>query len=119
MVFSSNFIFWWGSYNVFKNWGVEYTSLSNTAINFWTGGISTTVFWIFAYPVNVIKQVIMTDSPTPSQKKFPHYMDAAKYIYRERSLNGFTSGFVLSILCSFPANASALAVFEAVLYTLH
>lgn len=119
MVFRTNFIFWWGSYDLIKEWAESNTSLSNTAVNFWAGGLSATVFWIFAYPSDVVKQVIMTDSPIPSEKKFPRYMDAVKYIYREKGLRGFTRGFGPSILRSFPANAAALAVFEAVMHTLH
>lgn len=119
MVFRANFIFWWGSYDIIKEWAEAHTSLSNTAVNFWAGGLSATVFWIFAYPADVVKQVIMTDSPIPSEKKFPRYMDAVRYIYREKGLRGFTRGFGPSILRSFPANAAALAVFEAVMHTLH
>lgn len=118
MVFRTNFIFWWGSYEIFKDYFNERTSMSNTAVNFWAGGLSATVFWIFAYPADVVKQVIMTDSPIPSEKKFPRYMDAVRYIYKEKGLSGFTRGFGPSILRSFPANASALAVFEAVMHLL-
>ncbi|KAM9931992.1 hypothetical protein OXX80_008362, partial [Metschnikowia pulcherrima] len=119
MVFRTNFIFWWGSYELFTNYFMENTNLSKPSINFWAGGLSATVFWIFAYPADVVKQVIMTDSPIRAEKKFPHYMDAVKYIYRERGLAGFTRGFGPSILRSFPANAAALAAFEAVMRILH
>lgn len=119
MVFRTNFIFWWGSYEVFTNYLTDNTKLSKPSINFWAGGLSATVFWIFAYPADVVKQVIMTDSPIRAEKKFPRYMDAVRYIYRERGLAGFTRGFGPSILRSFPANAAALAAFEAVMRFLH
>lgn len=120
MLFRTNFIFWWGSYEVFTNWFTENTSMSRPSINFWAGGLSATVFWIFAYPADVVKQVIMTDSPVKSQKRFPRYIDAVKFIYRERGgLSGFTRGFGPSILRSFPANAAALAAFEATMRVLH
>lgn len=119
MVFRTNFIFWWGSYEIFTDWFTENTKMSKPSINFWAGGLSATVFWIFAYPADVVKQVIMTDSPIKAEKKFPHYMDAVRYIYRERGLAGFTRGFGPSILRSFPANAAALATFEAVLRVMH
>ncbi|WLF80164.1 hypothetical protein PVL30_003939 [Lodderomyces elongisporus] len=115
MMFRTNFIFWWGSYEIFTQWFEEHTKMSKPSINFWSGGLSATVFWIFAYPADVVKQTIMTDSPVPSQKKFPHYMDAVRYIYETRGLRGFTRGFLPSILRSFPANAAALAAFEAVM----
>ncbi|ODV66631.1 mitochondrial carrier [Hyphopichia burtonii NRRL Y-1933] len=119
MIFRTNFIFWWGSYELFTQYFEDNTKLLKPAINFWSGGLSATVFWIFAYPSDVIKQVIMTDSPIKSEKKFPKYSDAVKFIYREKGLAGFTRGFGPSILRSFPANAAALAAFEAVMRVLH
>lgn len=119
MVFRTNFIFWWGSYELFTRWFEENTKLSKPSINFWSGGLSATVFWIFAYPADVVKQVIMTDSPIKLEKRFPRYIDAVRYIYRERGFQGFTRGFGPSILRSFPANAAALAAFEAIMRVLH
>lgn len=119
MIFRTNFIFWWGSYELFNQWFEDNTQLSKPAMNFWSGGLSATVFWIFAYPADVVKQTIMTDSPIRPQKKFPRWKDAVKYIYTERGLRGFTRGFGPSILRSFPANAAALAAFEAVMRFLH
>lgn len=119
MIFRTNFVFWWGSYELFTQWFEKNTQLSKPSINFWSGGLSATVFWIFAYPADVVKQTIMTDSPIRSEKKFPRWIDAVKYIYKERGLAGFTRGFGPSILRSFPANAAALAAFEAVMRFLH
>ncbi|CAI5759323.1 unnamed protein product [Candida verbasci] len=119
IIFRTNFIFWWGSYELFTQYFENKTNLSKPAINFWSGGLSATVFWIFAYPADVVKQTIMTDSPMRSQRKFPHWIDAVKYIYNEKGLRGFTKGFGPSILRSFPANAAALAAFEAVMRYLH
>ncbi|CAK7894030.1 mitochondrial ornithine transporter 1 [[Candida] anglica] len=119
MIFRTNFVFWWGSYELFTQWFEKNTQLSKPSINFWSGGLSASVFWIFAYPADVVKQTIMTDSPIRAEKKFPRWIDAVKYIYRERGLAGFTRGFGPSILRSFPANAAALAAFEAVMRFLH
>lgn len=119
MIFRTNFVFWWGSYEIFTQWFNDNTKLSKPAINFWSGGLSATVFWIFAYPSDVVKQTIMTDSPIRADKKFPRWIDAVKYIYRQNGLSGFTKGFGPSILRSFPANAAALAAFEAVMRFLH
>mmetsp|Transcript_6857 Transcript_6857/g.6793 ORF Transcript_6857/g.6793 Transcript_6857/m.6793 type:complete len:307 (-) Transcript_6857:677-1597(-) len=119
MIFRTNFIFWWGSYELFTQWFEDNTKLSKPAINFWSGGLSATVFWIFAYPADVVKQTIMTDNPIRSEKKFPRWIDAVKYIYNTKGLGGFTRGFGPSILRSFPANAAALAAFEAVMRFLH
>lgn len=113
MIFRTNFIFWWGSYELFTNWFKKHTNLSNVSVNFWSGGLSATVFWTFAYPADVVKQVIMTDNLNNS--KFTNWRSAVTYIYRTRGAAGFFRGFVPSILRSFPANAAALAAFEAAL----
>lgn len=119
MIFRTNFVFWWGSYELLTRWFTAHTKLLQPAINFWCGGLLATVFWVFAYPADVVKQTIMTDSPVRATKKFPRWIDAVTHIYRERGLAGFTRGFGPSILRSFPANAAALAAFEAVMRFLH
>lgn len=119
MIFRTNFVFWWGSYEIFTRWFEDNTKMSTPSINFWSGGLAATVFWVFAYPSDVIKQTIMTDSPIRSQKKFPRWIDAAKYIYNQQGWRGFTRGFGPSILRSFPANAAALAAFEAAMRFMH
>lgn len=111
LIFRTNFIFWWGSYDVLTKWFQQNSLMSPLAINFWVGGLSASIFWLFAYPSDVIKQRIMTDSLT--NPKFNSWLQAAKYVYRENGVKGFFRGFVPSILRSFPANASALAAFEA------
>ncbi|GMM38967.1 hypothetical protein DASC09_063060 [Saccharomycopsis crataegensis] len=117
MVFRSNFVFWWGSYEIFTKWFEDHTNMSKVAINFWSGGLSATVFWTMAYPADVIKQVIMTDSV--ENPKFKSYSQAVKYIYQNRGgVRAFFKGFAPSICRSFPANAAALAAFEAALRVL-
>ncbi|QPG74558.1 hypothetical protein FOA43_001889 [Brettanomyces nanus] len=114
MIFRTSFITWWGSYEIITNWFKENTKMSNTAINFWAGGLSATCFWITAYPADVVKNVIMIDDVR--KPKFNKYSDAVKYIYREKGgLRGFGKGFLPCILRSFPANAAALSAFEAVM----
>lgn len=114
MIFRTNFIVWWGSYEIITNYFTDNTSMNKTAINFWAGGLSATCFWITAYPADVVKNVIMIDSV--DNPRFKKYTDAVKYVYTERGgFRGFTRGFVPSILRSFPANAAALAAFEFIM----
>lgn len=117
MIFRTNFIFWWGSYDIFTKWFEKNTSLPTAAINFWAGGLSATVFWCTSFPSDVIKQQIMTDSIT--KPKYPSYIDAAKAVYQNYGWKGYWRGFLPCILRSFPANAAALATFEAVMRYLH
>ncbi|CAN6668264.1 mitochondrial glycine transporter Ymc1p [Trichomonascus vanleenenianus] len=118
MIFRTNFIFWWGSYDIFTKWFEKnMPAMPTTAVNFWAGGLSATVFWVFAYPADVVKQRIMTDNMHNPQ--YNSWAQAVKGVYRQYGYRGFFKGFVPSILRSFPANAAALAAFEAVMRTLH
>ncbi|ODQ66593.1 mitochondrial carrier [Nadsonia fulvescens var. elongata DSM 6958] len=117
MIFRSNFVFWWGSYEVFTQAFKKHTQLSNPAINFWAGGLSASVFWITAYPSDVVKQYIMTDSVT--SPKYQSWWSACKAVYQTKGWGGYWRGFTPSFIRSFPANAAALAAFEAVLRTFH
>lgn len=113
LIFRTNFITWWGTYEVFTNYMKEKTSLSDFAINFWAGGFSASCFWVTAYPSDVVKSYLLANDKFDGS--FKSWRLATKEIYQTKGWRGFTKGFVPSILRSFPANAAALAAFEAVL----
>ncbi|KAF2207898.1 hypothetical protein CERZMDRAFT_62390 [Cercospora zeae-maydis SCOH1-5] len=118
MIFRTCFFFWWSTYDAFTRQFEKRTSMSTPAINFWAGGLSAQIFWIFSYPSDVVKQRIMTD-PLGEGRKFPRWRDAAAAIYRESGFRGYWRGFVPCFLRAFPANAMALVVFEGVMRTLN
>lgn len=118
LIFRTFFCFWWGSYDAFTRALQAHTSLSAPAINFWAGGLSAQVFWLTAYPSDVVKQRIMTDQLGAGQK-FPRWRDAALAIHREAGWRGYWRGFVPCFLRAFPANAMALMAFEGVMRALH
>lgn len=110
LIFRTNFWAWWGSYDILTKYFQHNTNLSTPAINFWAGGLSASIFWTVAYPSDVVKQQLLTDSVTNPQYK--SVSDAARKVYARGGLKAFFRGFAPSILRSFPANASALAAFE-------
>lgn len=118
ILFRSFFFFQWGSYDVLTHNMKEWTSLSIPAINFWAGGISAQIFWTMSYPADVVKQRLMTDPMGgvlgDGQRRFHWWKDAAIVIYQERGWRGYWRGFVPCVLRAFPANGTALAVFEGV-----
>ncbi|KAK4104134.1 mitochondrial carrier [Parathielavia hyrcaniae] len=122
LLFRSFFFFWWGSYDVFSRWMAQHTSLSAPAINFWAGGLSAQVFWLFSYPSDVVKQRIMTDplggGLGDGVRRFPRWRDAARAVYTESGVMGYWRGFLPCFLRAFPANAMALLVFEAAMRAL-
>ncbi|KAM3419458.1 hypothetical protein BST61_g5384 [Cercospora zeina] len=118
MIFRTSFFFWWSTYDILTRQFEKRTSLSTPAINFWAGGLSAQIFWIFSYPSDIIKQRIMTD-PLGEGRRFPRWRDAAAAIYRESGFRGYWRGFVPCFLRAFPANAMALVAFEGVMRTLN
>lgn len=118
MLFRTSFFFWWGSYDMFTQLLANNTSLSMPSVNFWAGGLSAQVFWLFTYPTDVVKQRIMTDSLGPD-RKFHNWRQAARAVYREGGYKAFWRGFVPTLLRSFPANATALLAFESVMRALN
>ncbi|KAK9478991.1 mitochondrial carrier [Lipomyces japonicus] len=116
MLFRANFFFLWGSYDIMTTWAKANTEFSDAAINFWAGGLSAQIFWTLAYPSDVVKQLIMIDDIR--NPKFSRWIYAARHVYQTRGYKGFFRGFVPSSIRAFPANAAALAMFEAVMRTL-
>jgi solute carrier family 25 carnitine/acylcarnitine transporter 20/29 len=122
LLFRSFFFFWWGSYDVFTRLLSEKTDLSTPAVNFWAGGSSAQVFWLFSYPSDVVKQRIMTDplagGLNDGVRRFPDWKSAAVTVYRENGLRGYWRGFLPCFLRAFPTNAMALVAFEGVMRAL-
>ncbi|KAF2740261.1 mitochondrial carnitine/acylcarnitine carrier protein [Polyplosphaeria fusca] len=117
LVFRSFFCFWWGTYPIYTDLFKTHTNFSTPAVQFWAGGISAMMFWITSYPSDVIKQRVMTD-PLGPQRRFPRWRDAAKAIWKENGWRGYWRGFLPCFLRAFPANAAAVAVWEAVMRQL-
>ena len=122
MIFRSFFFFWWGSYDILSRWFGKNTNLSTPSINFWAGGLSAQVFWLTSYPSDVVKQRIMTDPLggrlNDGQQRYKSWWQAAKAVGVENGWKGYWRGFVPCFLRAFPANATALLAFEAVMRAL-
>ena len=104
MLFRSFFFVWWGTYDIFTEAFKKHTSMSLPAINFWAGGLSAQLFWLSSYPVDCVKQKIMTDE-LGSGQKYRHWHQAATAIYRQARWRGYWRGFLPCFLRAFPANA--------------
>lgn len=122
LLFRTCFFFWWSSYDVLSRWMRENTRMSAPAINFWAGGLSAQVFWLTSYPADLVKQRIMADplggGLGDGQRRFHRWRDAARAVYRESGPAGYWRGFLPCFLRAFPANATALLVFEGVMRSL-
>ena len=122
LFFRSFFFFWWGSYDLITRSLTKSTSLSVPAINFWAGGLSAQIYWLTAYPADVVKQRIMTDplggALNDGERKFYRWRDAAREVMVKDGVKGFWRGFTPCFLRAFPANAMALVAFEGVMRAL-
>lgn len=120
--FRSFFFFWWGSYDVLTRYLSTSTNLSTPSVNFWAGGLSAQIYWLTAYPADVVKQRIMTDplggGLNDGTRKYGRWKDAAKDIMVRDGVRGYWRGFVPCILRAFPANAMALVAYEGVIRAL-
>lgn len=113
MLFRTNFLFLWGSYDILTKFFKKTTSLHEFSINFLSGGLASSVFWCFAYPMDAVKQKIMMDD-FRAPRRYPTWRATARQIYAQAGIAGFYRGFTAALVRSFPANASGIAVFEFV-----
>ncbi|OBZ87294.1 Mitochondrial substrate carrier family protein L [Choanephora cucurbitarum] len=116
MLFRSWFFLFWSSYEVFSR-ELRKRKLSDGTVSFVAGGLSATIFWIGAFPTDVVKNRYMTQ-PDVHPKKFPTPTAIARYVYRTEGMVGFYRGFLPSFLRAFPTNASAVFMFEFVMRAL-
>lgn len=119
IIFRGLFFVWWGSYDMLSRWMRQKTNMSAPAITFWAGGLSSQVFWLTSYPSDLVKQRIMTDplggGLGDGVRRFPRWRNAAAAVWKESGWRGYWRGFLPCFLRAFPANATALLVFEGVM----
>jgi len=76
------------------------------------GALAGYGYWIFGYPVDLIKTKIQTDSFTnPQYKSIVHCISET---YRQGGVGGFFKGFTPCMLRAGPVNAGCFLVYENV-----
>lgn len=106
----------------------EFTKLKGTKYEvspgfatFMSGGLAAECFWLTALPFDNIKNLMMSD--TPGKLQYPTMRSAITHIWNRagtdvsnlRKMRNFYAGFVPAAIRSFPTNAAALFVYEAVM----
>nr|CDI56014.1 mitochondrial carrier protein [Melanopsichium pennsylvanicum 4]SNX86633.1 related to YMC2 \ len=122
LLFRSSFAAMFGSYEyfqkLFSSWKGTSWQLSPGTITLLSGGLSAEVFWLTAFPADVIKNRMMTDNIT--NPKYNNIKSAwlsawnsrgnhVKWWFKVRSVY---TGFLPCLLRAFPTNAAALFAFE-------
>ncbi|EST08349.1 Mitochondrial substrate/solute carrier [Kalmanozyma brasiliensis GHG001] len=122
LLFRSSFAAMFGSYEYFQcqlsSWKGTSWELSPGAITFISGGLGAEVFWLTAFPADVIKNRMMADNiREPKYKDIKSAWLSAwnargKDTVWWRKVRGVYTGFLPCLLRAFPTNAAALFAFE-------
>ncbi|PKI85201.1 hypothetical protein MVES1_001093 [Malassezia vespertilionis] len=108
---------------------------SPASVTFLSGGLAAEVYWVTAYPADVVKNRMMADALANPRygSGFRGTFRAAKELWapadqnpKEKGVLGLAlrtrriyTGFLTCALRAFPTNASALLAFETVMYLMH
>ncbi|KAK9488291.1 mitochondrial carrier domain-containing protein [Lipomyces starkeyi] len=76
------------------------------------GGCAGYGVWLSAYPFDVIKSKMQTDSIDATKRQFNSTIDCARKTLQASGVKGFFRGFVPTILRAAPVNASTFYAFE-------
>ena len=76
------------------------------------GGSGGVAYWVLAYPGDIIKSAMQTDSIYPAQRKYRSVPQTASLLWAEGGAARFTAGIVPCLLRSFPANAAGFLCYE-------
>lgn len=112
-----------GSFEVLKKQAAEYQGIEtkdlSAAVIMGAGGLGGVFYWLAIYPVDVIKSAMMTDSITPSERKYPTMMTAAQKLWAEGGVKRFYKGFSPCLMRAVPANATMLFTVDKVTQMLN
>ena len=78
------------------------------------GGCGGMAYWLFTYPLDVIKSAMQTDRIDPTQRRFRSVWDTARQLYAEGGVRRFTRGLSPCLARAVPANATLFLVVEQV-----
>lgn len=76
------------------------------------GGSGGVAYWVLAYPLDIIKSAMQTDSIYPAQRKYRSLPQTAARLWAEGGVARYTAGIVPCLLRSFPANAAGFLCYE-------
>ncbi|PWY99038.1 mitochondrial carrier [Testicularia cyperi] len=122
LLFRSSFAAMFGSYEYFQqtfsSWKGTSWEMSPGTITFMSGGLAAEIFWLTAFPADVIKNRMMADSLR--SPKYPTIRSAFLSVWNSAGTNAplptrirvYYTGFLPCLLRAFPTNAAALFAFE-------
>ncbi|CBQ69955.1 conserved hypothetical protein [Sporisorium reilianum SRZ2] len=123
LLFRSSFAAMFGSYEYFQRL-LSSSSLSPATVTFISGGLAAEVFWLTAFPADVIKNRMMADNI--ANPKYTNIRAAwlsawnarGKDVAWWKKVRGVYTGFLPCLLRAFPTNAAALFAFESAMHLM-
>lgn len=123
LLFRSSFAAMFGSYEYFQRLLRDF-DLSPASVTFISGGLAAEVFWLTAFPADVIKNRMMADNI--ANPKYGSIRAAwlsawnarGKDVVWWRKVRGVYTGFLPCLLRAFPTNAAALFAFETAMHLM-
>ncbi|KAK9465866.1 mitochondrial carrier domain-containing protein [Lipomyces arxii] len=110
------------TYEYLVNRDMRTNSIARTEIPSWRlciyGGCAGYSVWMSAYPFDVVKSKMQTDSIDPAKRRYVSMADGFKQTFREFGLKGFFRGFGPTMLRAAPVNASTFCAFEFAMRTM-
>ncbi len=68
--------------------------------------------WLTAYPADIIKSKLQTDSLNPAQRRYKGTLDCVKQTFKADGVKGFFRGLLPTLVRSPFANAATFVAFE-------
>ena len=75
---------------------------------FAAGGTAGFMYWVFFYPLDVIKSAMQTDALVPSERKYRGIAHTTSSLWTEGGVSRFYKGVTPCLLRAVPANAIML-----------
>mmetsp|Transcript_28724 Transcript_28724/g.50540 ORF Transcript_28724/g.50540 Transcript_28724/m.50540 type:complete len:119 (+) Transcript_28724:182-538(+) len=92
--------------------GPEGLGIPNAMTSFLAGGIAGTIFWTIAFPIEAVKNRLMTQPL--DEVRYSGFMHCLKDTVRRQGVSGLYSGFSPAMLRTFPASGATFLAYELV-----
>ena len=90
---------------------IDRTQLPNSYAMF-AGAMAGYGLWLTAYPFDIVKSRLQTDSLDPNNRRYKGMLDCATQIWNENGPRGFFRGLIPTLVRSPFANAATFVAFE-------
>jgi solute carrier family 25 carnitine/acylcarnitine transporter 20/29 len=113
-LFRLNFWGYWFTYEYCARKFRASSWIPTSSVPFWAAGCASQSFWLMAYPMDVVKNRMMSQ-PDVFPRLYPSVASTIRSVWKEAGWRGFWRGFIPCMLRSFPTNGAAVFVFDKTL----